>query len=110
MSINIERTEMATWEGLDITIHFKDELSEKENKEIIELLDAWYLIGSNGGYEGKLHYMTEVWVEEKCVGFQVDMGSTDKSAFDILSNSIEGFCEINKAIVEKIVLGLDYEE
>lgn len=109
MGIEILKTDNICWEALDFTISLHssiDHLIETLHK----LVESWYTIGYYGGFGGKLHSISEIWVEEGEVGFTVDMGSAEPFALEIFIDSVVGFLEENEIMSPvKISLGNSYD-
>lgn len=106
MNIPIITLEELYWEDLEITVVFKNILAEDRFNEFENLIMSWYTLGSNYAFQGVLHTMSEVWIEDNEVGFTVDMGSVEvEMSLGILFSVIEGFSKVNNIEVQKIILG-----
>ncbi|MCG8540257.1 MAG: hypothetical protein MJA82_10005 [Clostridia bacterium] len=106
MNIPITTAEELFWEDLEITIVFKNILKDDKFNELEDLIMSWYTLGVNYGFQGTLHNMSKVWIEDNEVGFTVDMGSVEvEICLGILFASIEGFSKVNNIEVQNIILG-----
>lgn len=107
--IRIEETDDVDWCGLPFTLYINELLPQEKREAVKKLLDAWYEIGRYGGFEGHLHYISDVGFEEEngtsIVEWWVDMGSTQPIALDVLIRSLEGWVQDHSVAIDKLVLG-----
>lgn len=102
MGINVQKAEELYWDGLEVVIHFEDEININVGNELQEIVESWFMIGSYGGYGGYTREISKIWIEENEASFIIDMGSAEEFALDILVRTIEGFSNIAEIGVKQI--------
>jgi hypothetical protein len=90
--MRIHYEEGLAWEGLSFVLEFARPLTLAEQEQVSSLIDAWYLLGVYGGYDGNLHYLSKVTYNSSSPvsHWSVDMGSARDRAVTVLTRALDG--------------------
>lgn len=107
-SFQVLKLPVIEWDYFVATVYFGRSLLKEERKELTRLMDAWFLIGSCGGFGGRgTHKSVPVEFDDATdsVILRADMGDAEVDvALPVLVRTLEGF-ELGGAPIDAIVLG-----
>ena len=96
------------WDSFVATIYFGRPLLAEERGQLVALVNAWFLIGSYGGFDGVgTHSANQPFFDEATDSMilRADMGDVDsRIALPVLIRSLEGF-ESGGATIDALVFG-----
>ena len=96
------------WDSFVVTIYFGRPLLMEEREQIVALVNAWFLIGSYGGFDGVGTHSDNQPIFDDAMDsviLRADMGDVDsRIALPVLIRSLEGF-ESAGATIDALVFG-----
>ena len=94
-----------------ISFYMSSMLTPEQEKEVESLISAWYIVGSEKGFEidtwkGRFHYLGDViFDDEQCLYIAADLGSCNEdAALQALFNIIESRLESYGVDIERVEL------
>jgi hypothetical protein len=82
-------------------------LTADQGERLDKLIDAWYWIGSYGGFGGFMHFADESLhqVEDgrTTVEWLMDLGSAGDNVLEVLRRSLEGFMATEGVRIDRLV-------
>lgn len=96
------------WDPAVFTLYLDRGLQGDEQKELVEVIEAWLVVGEYGGFGGEMFGSpAEVTFEENVVDWTAEMERVPepRSAVDVLVRCLERFAAKRGLGVQKLVLG-----